>query len=113
MDGWTHFHAYVGNVLAGGTVYETTPFSRNYSGTPIYQLGRLPGNCGYPCWDNGYALDHVYRDGNWDNVSNAVVWAGAARTLPPSLYLTSKPGFFGSLAWPWVNPTAADPRANA
>ena len=106
MDGWTHFHAYVGNVLAGGTVYEATPFSP-YGDAPIYQLGRLPGNCGYPCWDNGYSLDHIYRDGNWDNVSNAVVWAGAARTMPPSLYLTSKPGFFGPLAWPWVNPTAA------
>ena len=107
MDGWTHFHAYVGNVLGGGTVYQMTPFSGNYGGMPIYQLGRLPGNCGYACWDNGYALEHVYRDGNWDNVTNAVVWAGAARTLPPSLYLTSKPGFFASLAWPWVNPTAA------
>src|SRR5688572_7368772 len=25
MDGWTHFHAYIGNVLMGGNVYQTTP----------------------------------------------------------------------------------------
>ena len=37
VDAWTHDSAYVGNVLRGGNVYETTPSSRN--GTPIYQLG--------------------------------------------------------------------------
>jgi hypothetical protein len=33
MDGWTHYHAYVGNVLKGGTVYEANPSSKG--GTPI------------------------------------------------------------------------------
>lgn len=28
-----------------------------------------------------------------------------AITLPNSLYLTSKPAFFGSTRWPWVDPT--------
>ena len=100
MDGWTHSHAYIGNVLTGGTVYQTTPSSQG--GRPIYQLGNNSGNCG--CWDNGYAAAHVYRDGNWDNVNGGVVWAGGARTIPASFYLTSKPAFFGTAAWPWVNP---------
>ena len=26
-------------------------------------------------------------------------------TIPNSFYLTSKPAFFGSNQWPWVNPT--------
>jgi hypothetical protein len=30
--------------------------------------------------------------------------APAASTIPNSLYLSSKPGFFGANAWPWVNP---------
>ena len=102
MDGWTHFHAYVGNVLKGGTVYETNPSQRN--GTPIYQLGNNAQGIGGN-WDNGYAAAHIYRDGNWDNVNNGVVWASGARTIPPSFYLTSKPPFFGSNAWPWVDPT--------
>jgi len=102
LDGWTHFHAYIGNVLNGGTVYQTTPSSQG--GRPIYQLGNNSGNCG--CWDNGYAAAHIYRDGNWDNVNNGVVWASGARAIPPSFYLTSKPAFFGSYAWPWVEPTA-------
>jgi hypothetical protein len=103
MDGWTHFHAYIGNVLNGGTVYQTTPSSQG--GRPIYQLGNNSGNCG--CWDNGYAAAHIYRDGNWDNVTNGVVWAAGARAIPASFYLVNKPAFFGSYAWPWVDPTPA------
>lgn len=104
MDGWTHYHAYIGNVLNGGSVYQTTPSSK--SGTPIYQLGNNYGGIGGN-WDNGYALAHIYRDGNWDNVSNGVVWAAGARTIPNSFYLTSKPAFFGSYQWPWVDPTGS------
>jgi hypothetical protein len=103
MDGWTHSHAYIGNVLKGGTVYETTPTST--SGTPIYQLGNNWGGGGGN-WDNGYAAAHIYRDGNWDNVTNHVVWANGARTIPPSFYLTGKPSFFGANTWPWVDPIA-------
>ena len=104
MDGWTHFHAYIGNVLKGGNVYQTTPSSQN--GTPVYQLGnQYGGQSGN--WDNGYAAAHIYRDGNWDSVTNGVVWANGARTIPASFYLTSKPAFFGTYTWPWVDPTGA------
>ncbi|HEY6808386.1 MAG TPA: hypothetical protein VI160_06320 [Gemmatimonadales bacterium] len=103
MDGWTHYHAYIGNVLQGGTVYQTTPGSQ--AGTPVFQLGNNWGGSGGN-WDNGYALAHVYRDGNWDNVSRGVVWATAARSIPSSFYLTGKPSFFGANAWPWVDPIA-------
>ena len=99
MDGWTHDHAYVGNILKGGTVYETNPSSQ--SGIPIYQLGNNANGTG---WDNGYAAAHVFRDGNWDNVTNGVKWANGAKTLPSSFYLKAKPAFFGGNAWPWVNP---------
>jgi len=101
MDGWTGDHAYVGNILKGGNVYQTTPSSRN--GTPIYQLGNfatgISGN-----WDNGYALAHIFRDGNWDSVTNGVVWDNGTKTIPNSFYLKAKPAFFGANAWPWVDP---------
>jgi hypothetical protein len=101
MDGWTHWHAYVGNVLRGGTVYEVNPSSRN--GTPIYRLGDNWGGGGGN-WDNGYAAAHIHRDGNWDDVTNGVVWASGAKVIPPSFYLSAKPAFFGTRAWPWVEP---------
>jgi FG-GAP-like repeat len=101
MDAWSGYSAFIGNVLMGGTVYQTTPTSQN--GTPIYQLGN---NAPYGGWDNGYALAHIYRDGNWDNVTNGVVWAASARAIPNSFYLTFKPAFFGNNQWPWVDPVA-------
>jgi hypothetical protein len=102
LDAWTHDHAYIGNVLKGGNVYQTTPTSQN--GRPIYQLGNNAVG-GFGNWDNGYSLNHVHRDGNWDNVTNGVVWATTARTIPPSFYLAGKPPFFGANPWPWVEPT--------
>ncbi|HET9035976.1 MAG TPA: hypothetical protein VFN45_07215 [Myxococcaceae bacterium] len=102
VDAWTHESAFVGNVLRGGNVYETNPSSRN--GTPIFALGNnfmFGGN-----WDNGYAKAHIWRDGNWDSVYGRTVWASGAKTLPPSLYLASKPAFFGTRTWPWVDPNS-------
>ena len=46
----------------------------------------------------------VLREGNFDYVSNLVHWDTVPQALPDSLYLTSKPAFFGSYTWPWVNP---------
>jgi hypothetical protein len=55
------------------------------------------------------ALDMLYRHGNWDSVTSGVVWdpGNPVRTVPNSLYLTQKPAFFGTLAWPWIDPTGA------
>jgi len=53
-------------------------------------------------------LATVIRGGNFDYLSNKVVWTDGLpeQPLPPSLYLSAKPGFFGNLPWPWVDPTA-------
>ncbi|MGZ6072240.1 MAG: glycosyl hydrolase family 28-related protein, partial [Myxococcaceae bacterium] len=96
-----HDSAFVGNVLRGGSVYQTTPSSPN--GTPIYQLGNN-FQSQHGSWDNGYSAAHIYRDANWDSVSGRIVWASGARTIPPSLYLGARPAFFGSNPWPWVDP---------
>jgi hypothetical protein len=50
------------------------------------------------------------RDGNYDYLTNTVVWASndTIHSLPNSLYLTQKPSFFNAgsgYSWPWVNPT--------
>ena len=46
----------------------------------------------------------VVRDGNFDYLTGAVRWDRTERSLPPSLYLRSKPAFFGDHPWPWVDP---------
>jgi hypothetical protein len=52
--------------------------------------------------------DTLLRHGNWDSVTNGVVWDPAIpdRTLPASLYLPAKPSWFGNLAWPAFGPDA-------
>ena len=55
------------------------------------------------------------RNGNWDWVTKALHWirhrwgttdgGATAVTIPNSFYLTSRPAFFGTSQWPWVDPT--------
>jgi hypothetical protein len=44
--------------------------------------------------------------GNYDNVNKKVLWDSSIgdHAIPASLYLSSKPAFFGSNPWPWVTP---------
>jgi hypothetical protein len=112
-DALSREHTFVGNVLmavntGAGTYYEATP-SSHPSGSPIFRIGDNGNGGAGGVWDAGQALSLTFRNGNWDSVTNGVVWdAGySTRTLPSSLYLTAKPAFFGSRTWPWVDPTAA------
>jgi hypothetical protein len=90
----------VGNVLgmAGvSTVYD------GYDSGPycIYQLGANGSGA------TDVAVTSLYRHGNFDTVHNATIWnpANAIRTLPPSLYLQAKPGWWPSgTPWPWAGP---------
>jgi hypothetical protein len=45
-------------------------------------------------------------EGNWNSVSAGQDWTVEPAALPPSLYLRSKPDWFGSLAWPPVDPAS-------
>jgi len=100
-------------------------------------LGASPPGEGYtPMWQLGYdgdfrdkpqdmtVVDRTLRDANFDYFTKAVHWhgiggtgvgqttplPGTSTTLPQSLYLTSKPAFFGTNTWPWVDgSTATDP----
>ena len=54
-------------------------------------------------------LSTVIRDGNFDYLTNSVHWHNtpAGFTIPNSMYLSSKPAFFGTYTWPWVDATGA------
>ena len=78
------------------------PAPLDYSRKTIWLLGyEGPNGVGHTL-----VKDTLMRHGNWDSVTNGVVWdpAISERTLPASLYRTTKPSWFGSLAWPAFGP---------
>ena len=72
----------------------------------IWKLGYDPERWGvlYP---DPKTLSTVIRDGNYDFLTNSQRWhdTPGGFGIPNSMYLTSKPGFFGSNPWPWIDPT--------
>ena len=48
----------------------------------------------------------LIRHGNYDYFNKTVVWDNsiASRSIPDSLFYSSKPSFFGSLQWPPIGP---------
>jgi len=50
------------------------------------------------------AVGTTMIEGNWTSVSGRQDWSIPEQTLPPSYFLSAKPAWFGSLAWPPVNP---------
>jgi hypothetical protein len=119
---WHYWYTFMGNVLGtqGQTlllgqlqfVYEATPGLGSASGfdndafVPMWKLG-YDGESGAAPRDP-QVIATTIRHGNYDYVTNGVAWdpSNPNHALPSSLYLSSKPAFFGSNAWPWVDPTA-------
>ena len=93
----------LGNVLGMSgvsTVYDA------YDGGPfsIYELGA--GGSG----PTDIVVTSLYRHGNFDAVNSAILWnpSISVRTLPASLYLRAKPGWWPTaISWPWVGPDVA------
>jgi len=110
----------VGNVLGAegkALAYEVHSNPPGTGQAAVYRIGHRAngGNGGGDSnhyedpSDPGSTASTLIRHGNFDYASGHVVWSPAvsARTLPPSLYLTSRPEFFGDLEWPWVDPLGA------
>jgi hypothetical protein len=106
---YSYWMTFVGNVL--GSPGQMTGWTYDASGPAgwntdtIWLLG----------WDTDYFDPEVrntaVRDGNWDWVQGQQTWHNTPtgdHDLPDSLYLSSKPAFFGSLPWPWVDPTTGN-----
>ena len=92
------------NVL--GCVLGTDGVTAVYDGTSssqacIYELGADGDGT------NDVAATTLFRHGNYDTVNADTVWdpSSDVRTLPPSLYRGSRPGWWPSgTPWPWVGP---------
>ncbi len=100
-----------GDVLAPQTsaVYEKSAGDMCDSSVfAIWMLGwgNDKGGCGVVEPEHATTASTVLRHGNYDYVTKRIVWDPtlSRHDMPPSLYLTSKPAFFGSSPWPWVTP---------
>jgi hypothetical protein len=124
----------VGNVLGTSgyhTVYETSRAAGASSGNPdrsIYVLGfsgigeQLSAGIPY----DSRIMSTMLRWGNYDYATRQTRWNAAeipagnpvpsTETLPPSLFLSSRPGWWGSTPWPAIGPDVtggSDPAGHA
>ena len=100
------WYTFAGNVLglptqSANAVFEdlTSPWTGNLV---MWKIGYNPEN-----WNQAadpLVVSSVVRDGNWDYATDTVRWQNPPQALPDSLYLPAKPAFFGTAAWPWVDP---------
>jgi hypothetical protein len=84
----------------------------------MYVIGNQTGQNGPPGFPGDPTLYRkINRQGNYDYVTRSQIWyagpggagttsTGSPQALPNSMYLTSKPAFFGSMTWPWVDPSS-------
>jgi hypothetical protein len=101
---YSYWMSFIGNVLGAegkmqGWQYDTA-FGANHPGVWMLGWGKST--------DARVAATTI-RHGNFDYVTNSVVWDDAIprRTLPDSLYLSARPRFFDTgrgYQWPWVDP---------
>jgi hypothetical protein len=104
IEATSHDQNLVGNVLGKpgiSGVYEITSDPGSAQG--IYKMGYdSPGGIGSPV--SSMPANTVYRHGNFDYITNTTKWetSNPDHTIPASLYLSSKPAFFGSNPWPAI-----------
>lgn len=107
FDCWNDFMSVVGNVLGYSAIQSDQQGLMAYEGhnRVIYRLG-------YDADDEAEIVSDdrpkatLLRHGNYDFVHRTIVWDPtiADHQLPQSCYLTGKPAWFGSLAWPPIDP---------
>ncbi len=118
----SRYMSVVGNVVGTAGVgfrydWYYGPTSVPSGTTAVWRIGQSPnsyqGSDDKSRYEDPTAPDSTYaqlfRHGNYDNVAGAISWDPSQpdHALPASLYLTTKPAFFGGNAWPWVEPTGA------
>ncbi len=104
------WYSFVANVIGqagqsnpGGFIYQSS-FPWNEDPWPMWKLGYNPNDWSQAA--DAKVLSTVLRHGNYDYATAAITWdpSISQHSMPDSLYLTAKPAFFGSQAWPWVTP---------
>jgi PKD repeat protein len=108
VNKYNYYVSFIGNIIGtpgcAGPV-EQNPFLSTYHNSVLWKVGyQCCSGTGSP--DDPKVAATLIRTGNWEGTTNAVQWDPniADHTIPDSLYLTSKPSWFGVLAWPPFTP---------
>jgi hypothetical protein len=105
VEAHNYYNNIVGSVLGRRGDVGTRYHSEKVSGsTPIsYRFGfESPGSGTISDKD---VQQRTLIHGNYDHIGGSVMWdAKADRNLPPSLYLSAKPDWFGAIRWPPFGP---------
>lgn len=109
------YYSFIGNVLG----YEGMTPAPGYSSFEYEDVYPFGDGGKVPMWRLGSSSESTpqfdgkvdqqvvtttLREGNYDFVTRTVKWDGPVQAIPNSLYLKSKPSFFGDCPWPWVDP---------
>jgi hypothetical protein len=96
-----------------GFAFEDLDNSITVNDVIMWHMGDYQNTTGW-VWDSTTYQTQL-RQGNWDWYTKTESWLGlggtqatplgSAQTIPDSMYLTSKPAFFGSNPWPWIDPS--------
>jgi len=101
------YHNFVGNII-GESGVETTYELNNVTVSgqkAIYRFGYAGDGDKDASGNDPAVAATALQHGNWDSATNGIVWNGSDdRTLPPSLYLTAKPSWWGTMQWPCIGP---------
>jgi len=110
------YHSFIGNVLGepgkmNEWSYEDPADGTYWDGSSVWAPGAFVWKLGYDPihWDqlaDPKVRQTAFRNGNFDYKTNQIQWGRRSRKLQASLYLQSKPAFFGHNPWPWVDPVS-------
>jgi hypothetical protein len=121
LNRFTRSYSLVGNIFGTNVAMGDSALSfgnpnmgnGGYSGAapPWANWGTSPGPSGFQERDTGVTNTLIMK-GNYNYYSRSIPAAEAlgTNTLAPSLYLASKPAWFGNLTWPPFDPLSPNPR---
>ena len=102
MTGWTYTDSAMSCDANGNNC---TGNNANWGNSDIWKLGYDPQR--WSMNPDPQTLSTVIRDGNYDFLTNSQRWHNTPGgfAMPNSMYLTSKPAFFKTNQWPWIDPS--------
>jgi hypothetical protein len=102
MTGWTYTDSAMSCDANGNNC---TGNNAHWGNSDIWKLGYDPER--WSMNPDPQTLSTVIRDGNYDFLTNSQRWHNTPGrfVMPNSMYLTSRPAFFKTNSWPWLDPS--------